>query len=167
MCPMNSVGVLSVPRPHVRTPGLPSARTHVGSAAVALRPAIARAVAPSMDVPSLPTGSSGAVRSPGPSSPTTPGLRFLEVAGVSDELPYRFTRSVAAAVRGMAADQEATTTVEYALLLALIAVSALAAFQALGRLVADEAAGAVRGLGTMTESGRLGSETVPVSPMQS
>lgn len=67
---------------------------------------------------------------------------------------------VADLARGLCADETATSTVEYALLLALIVLSSLAAFQALGRLAAEQTAGVARGIGSAAESGVLRPEQI-------
>lgn len=53
----------------------------------------------------------------------------------------------ALALRALGTDENGTSTLEYALLLALVALSSIAAFQALARLTSGQAGEAARTLG--------------------
>ncbi len=59
-------------------------------------------------------------------------------------------------MRGLWDDERATTTLEHALELALVAVSALVSYQALGRVAADSATDGGYGSDGLTGSGAAG-----------
>ena len=58
-------------------------------------------------------------------------------------------------------EESATTTLEYVLMLALIVMSVLAAYQSLGLLVADEAAAGTDGIGGSSSSSAGGTTSPP------
>lgn len=79
-------------------------------------------------------------------------------------MPGMFSRgshgSVARWLRSLTSDEQAATTVEYALLLTLVVLSAIAAYQALGSLSAGQAAGAAQGIEGLGEGGAAQPGTV-------
>ncbi|MEA3401225.1 MAG: hypothetical protein U9R79_08320 [Armatimonadota bacterium] len=78
------------------------------------------------------------------------------MGGDRQERVGRVGRCIVEGVSRLWRDEEAATTVEYALMLAVMALSAVIAYQALARVAQDSVTAGTEGLGRLTGEGGAG-----------